>query len=72
MYLTPIEQAIVDWNIAHPVELVVFCVVFAIASIAFVVWVTCTESKNEQLRISAERANKRAWIKERNKKLYHM
>lgn len=72
MYFTPLEQAIIEWNIAHPVELVVFCVVFAIASIAFVIWVARTESKNEQLRINAERANKRAWIKERNKELYNM
>ena len=63
MLVQYIHPCIIAWKIAHPVELVVFCVVFAVASIAFVVWVTRTERKNEQLRINAERANKRTWIK---------
>lgn len=63
MHLTPIEQAIVEWNISNPVESTALCIAIVLFGIVFTIWAINTSRKNEQARISSERANKRAWIK---------
>lgn len=64
--LLPIEQAIVDWKIAHP-ELMTFIDVLLLmligALMAISVMDYLNQRKIEQERICRERAEKRAWIK---------
>lgn len=64
--LMPIEQAIVDWKIAHPeimtlIDAMMFVMFGAIIALALVEYFR--NRKIEQELISAERAEKREWIK---------
>ena len=61
--LLPIEQAIVDWKIAHPVADNLLTIAMLIIVVSFAVWNYRHERKIQQERMKRERAEKRAWIK---------
>lgn len=64
--LLPIEQDILAFRNEHPVMIIMLIIIFIVA----IVLAYRFDRKNEQARISKERKEVRAYIKERNKRFY--
>lgn len=66
-YLMPIEQDIINWRMENPMLDTIITIIMLLLTIAAIVYMLSLMRKNqliEEERRRAERARKRAWIRE--------